>query len=156
MFNWAASDCPDPVDHVRVDHVPQPSVEQYLALYNGVGESYLWTDRNRMEKQVLEALVQSPGIVIHQLIVDQRTAGFSELDARNPRDIEVAYFGLFPDFIGRGLGKYFLTWTLRYAWSLRPRRVWVHTCDLDHPAALPTYLKAGFEVFHTEQIDQPL
>ena len=52
-----------------------------------------------------------------------------------------------PDFIGQGLGKWFLQWTIDKAWSYSPQRIWLHTCTLDHPAALPMYKKAGFEVF---------
>ena len=65
-----------------------------------------------------------------------------------------AYFGLFPAFIGKGLGKYLLAWALDRAWSFNPRRVWVHTCDLDHPAALPNYLRAGFTVYDETVVEQ--
>jgi GNAT superfamily N-acetyltransferase len=77
-----------------------------------------------------------------------------ELDRRTPGEIELAYFGLFPQFIGNGLGKYLLAWALRQAWSYGPRRVWVHTCDLDHEAALPTYLNAGFTVYAEKMVEQ--
>ena len=73
-----------------------------------------------------------------------------ELDRRKEGDIEIVQFGLIRDFIGQGLGKYFLQWTIDKAWSYRPRRFWLHTCTLDHPAALPSYLKAGFEVYKEE------
>ena len=59
-------------------------------------------------------------------------------------EIELVQFGLVPEFIGQGLGKYFLNWTIDKAWSYDPRRFWLHTCTLDHKAALPNYLKAGF------------
>lgn len=52
-----------------------------------------------------------------------------------------------PEFIGQGLGKFFLRWAIERAWGYAPRRLWLHTCSLDHPAALPNYLKAGFAVF---------
>jgi GNAT superfamily N-acetyltransferase len=58
--------------------------------------------------------------------------------------VEIAYFGLLPDFIGRGWGKYLLTRAAGAAWSLNPTRIWLHTCTLDHPAALPNYIKRGF------------
>ena len=86
--------------------------------------------------------------------VDGQPAGYSELDRREPGQIELAYFGLFPQFIGQGLGKYFLGWTLDRAWSYGPDRVWLHTCDLDHPAALPNYQQAGFVVFDEQMIQQ--
>ena len=58
--------------------------------------------------------------------------------------MELASFGLVPAFIGQGLGSYFLAWAVNRAWQREPRRVWVHTCSLDHPAALPAYVRAGF------------
>jgi len=102
----------------------------------------------------LRAIIQDDRVEISVLAVDGQTAGYSELDRRQANEIELTYFGLFPGFVGKGLGTYFLDWTLRKAWSFQPRRVWIHTCDLDHPAALPTYLKAGFTVYDEKIIDQ--
>ena len=56
------------------------------------------------------------------------------------------------DFIGHGLGTYFLQWTIDMAWSYQPRRLWLHTCTLDHPRALPNYVKAGFQLYKEELI----
>ncbi|PYO77587.1 MAG: GNAT family N-acetyltransferase [Gemmatimonadetes bacterium] len=78
-------------------------------------------------------------------------AGWYEL-RRVPEDrsVEIAYFGLFPDAIGQGLGKHILSCAVRDAWALEPARVWLHTCTLDHPAALPNYQKRGFAPYKTE------
>jgi GNAT superfamily N-acetyltransferase len=76
------------------------------------------------------------------------------LDRRNKDDIELVQFGLMPEFIGQGLGRYFLQWTIDKAWSYGPRRFWLHTCTKDHPAALPNYLKAGFTSYKEEVKDQ--
>lgn len=59
-------------------------------------------------------------------------------------------FGLVPEFLGQGLGKYFLQWTIDEAWSYHPKRFWLHTCTLDHPTALPNYLKAGLVAYKEE------
>jgi GNAT superfamily N-acetyltransferase len=74
-------------------------------------------------------------------------AGLAELDRRDPPDIELAYFGVLPEFISQGLGRFLLDWAIRHAWRQRPARFWVHTCDLDHPRALPLYQKAGFRIY---------
>jgi GNAT superfamily N-acetyltransferase len=102
----------------------------------------------------LLAAIQHPDVEIHLLTVNGHSAGYSELDGRVPGDIELAYFGLFPEFLGHGLGKFFLQWTVQHAWQRQPRRVWVHTCDLDHPAALPLYRSVGFEAYKQEVIEQ--
>lgn len=143
-----------PNGDVRVKRLVRPSVAEYRFLYNSVGRDYHWVDRNRMPDEELRRIVQDDRVEVHALQVDGQPAGYAELDGRVPREIELAYFGLFPQFIGRGLGKWLLAWAIDTAWSHGPDRVWVHTCDLDHPAALPTYLKAGFVVYDERVIEQ--
>jgi len=81
-------------------------------------------------------------------------AGYFELEMQAGGNVEIVYFGLLPQFIGRGLGGALLTATVERAWALGAHRVWVHTCSLDHPNALPGYQARGFRVFniaHTEE-----
>ena len=84
------------------------------------------------------------------LTVEGEPAGYFEL-RRNGTDIEIAYFGLLPAFTGRGLGAHLLTEAVEQAWAAGATRVWLHTSTLDHPAALPNYLKRGFTIFKTEE-----
>jgi GNAT superfamily N-acetyltransferase len=149
MIGWEGV-APDVPPDARLVHLPSPTALQYLQLYNGVGAAYQWNDRNVMDREELQSLLDDPRTLIHVLEIHGQAAGYSELDARDPHDIQLAYFGLFDPFVGRGLGRFFLDWTLAYAWSLNPKRVWVHTCDRDHPAALPNYLRAGFRVYAKE------
>ncbi|MGH9550391.1 MAG: GNAT family N-acetyltransferase, partial [Terriglobales bacterium] len=58
--------------------------------------------------------------------------------------------GLLPDFVGRGLGKYFLVEMLNFAWLHNPSRVWLHTDSDDHPNAIKTYKNAGFSIFRQQ------
>ena len=104
----------------------------------------------------LAAIIQNPLDEIHVLYVDGTPAGFGELDRRQPDEIEIKQFGLVPLYLGRGLGKWFLQELVDRAWNHKPRRVWLHTCTLDHAAALPNYQKIGFEVYKQEQIQQPI
>lgn len=143
-----------PCDGIEVTKVDTPSTEFYRHLYRSVGEQFHWVDRLVMPVDELQAIIQDDRVEIHVLTVDGETAGYSELDRRQEGEIELVYFGLFPQFVGQGLGKYFLDWTLQKVWAFEPRRAWVHTCDLDHPAALPTYLKAGFVIYDEKIIDQ--
>lgn len=144
-----------PRSEVEIHAMPRTSSHAYRFLYNSVGKDYLWVDRNRMSDEELQRLLDNDAVELYQLNVEERPAGFAELDCRQPGEIELAYFGLFPEAIGQGLGKYFLNWILHRAWSHAPRRVWVHTCDLDHPAALPNYLRAGLQVYDRKMIQQP-
>jgi GNAT superfamily N-acetyltransferase len=113
-------------------------------LYSEVGRAFRWTDRlSWTDEQVAEHLAdRRTGIWL--LSWQEVPAGYFELREHDDRSVEIAYFGLLPDFIGRGWGKYLLTRAAIAAWDLGPSRVWLHTCTLDHPAALPNYLKRGF------------
>jgi GNAT superfamily N-acetyltransferase len=70
--------------------------------------------------------------------------GFIELVCEGEY-VELLYFGLFPKFIGKGFGKYLLDWSIYQAWSYNPKWIQLNTCELDHPNALPTYRKLGFQ-----------
>lgn len=134
---------------VTVHRWLNPTADDYRRLYNGVGSDYDWYTRNQLPNSQLEAALAGPDIHLHELRVNDETAGYCELSARYPPDVELVYFGLYPNFIGKGLGKLFLDWTVQYAWMyLSPKRLWLHTCDRDHPAALPNYERAGFAVYH--------
>ena len=143
-----------PDGEIVCKRLEKPSVELYRELYARVGRQFHWVDRLIMPPEELEHILHDERVEIYLLKVDGETAGYSELDRRARGEIELAYFGLFADFIGRGLGRFFLDWAITRAWSYEPDRVWVHTCDLDHPAALPNYLKAGFVVYKEEMVRQ--
>ena len=88
--------------------------------------------------------------------------GYIEL-VRQAESVEIAFFGLLPQYIGMGLGGFLLSEAVRLAWELNPRRVWVHTCTLDHKYALNNYLARGLTIYdkkkQTEQVpddDDPI
>jgi GNAT superfamily N-acetyltransferase len=141
---------PPPRDNLAVIHAKKPTLSYYRYLYDAVGRAYHWITRRNLSDAELAALIHDPLMENHVLYVDGVPAGFAELDRRIEGEIELVQFGLTPEFIGQGLGKYFLQWTIDKAWSYKPRRFWLHTCTLDHPAALPNYLKAGFLVYKEE------
>lgn len=144
----------DLIGRVSIERLISPTAAQYRELYRGVGEDYHWVDRLLMPDEELLPIVQNGLVEIHVLRVDGRPAGYAELDRRQEGEIELAYFGLFPEFVGQGLGKYLLRMATELAWAHAPRRVWLHTCDLDHAAALGNYLKAGFKVYDVRVIQQ--
>jgi GNAT superfamily N-acetyltransferase len=139
-----------PRDDLAVIHPNKPTLSFYRYLYDTVGKPYHWLSRRKLTDAELAALVHDPKMENHVLYVGGVPAGFAELDRRSEGEIELVQFGLVPEFVGQGLGKYFLEWTVNKAWSYQPRRFWLHTCTLDHPAALPNYLKAGFVVYKEE------
>jgi len=145
-----------PRDGLSVLHIQKPTVLYYRALYDAVGQDFHWLSRRKLSDEALAAIIGDPRDELHVLHFDDKPAGFAELDCRQADEIELVQFGLLPAFIGQGLGKWFLQWTTDKAWSYQPRRLWLHTCTLDHAAALPNYLKAGFVQFKQETIRREL
>lgn len=144
-----------PREPVRCLRRLRVQVPEYLQWYSEVGRDYQWRDRLRMPSENLRRILEDPAVEIWAFLASDQHAGYVELDRRQPGEVEIAYFGLFPPFLGRGLGRYFLDWTVRQAWSYRPSRVWLHTCDRDHPAALPNYQRAGFSEYGREAKEEP-
>lgn len=147
---------PAPRDGLTVLHAQQPSVPYYRFLYDAVGKEYNWLSRRILSDDELASVIHDPLNEVHVLHVDGSPAGFAELDRHQADEVEVVQFGLMGDFIGQGLGMWFLQWTIDKVWSYGPRRLWLHTCTLDHPAAVPTYQKAGFVQFKEEKIRREL
>jgi len=145
-----------PAADVTVTRLERPSLVDYREMYRRVGERYCWTERLLMEDDRLTAILEDPRVEVWLVRVAGVAAGYAELDRRVDSEIEIAYFGLFPDFYGRHLGRYLLDWAMHRAWSYGIVRLWLHTCSLDHPRALPTYVAAGFRVYATraEQVQR--
>ncbi|MFT5326724.1 MAG: GNAT superfamily N-acetyltransferase [Planctomycetaceae bacterium] len=147
---------PSPRDGLTVLHAQQPSVPYYRFLYDAVGKDYNWLSRRKLCDEDLASVIHDPLNEVHVLHVDGSPAGFAELGRHHADEVELVQFGLMSEFIGQGLGTWFLQWTIDTVWSYRPRRFWLHTCTLDHPAAVPTYQKAGFVPIKEEKIHREL
>jgi len=136
---------PAPAGHYALLRLDHPTADYYRYLYNTVGEPWMWVDRRRLDDAALLAEISHEKVEIYVLYAGGVPAGYVELDRRPEPDINIAYFGLFPNFIGRGLGKYLLSWAVERAWSYGPQRLTVETCTLDHARALGEYQRAGFK-----------
>jgi GNAT superfamily N-acetyltransferase len=133
------------VRFVRRDPCP---VSHYRRLYHDVGHQWHWRDRLAWSDERLAAHLASANIV--ECVVGNDPAGFYELCRHEDGSVEIAYFGLVSAFIGRGYGGAMLTRAADDAWTAGAKRVWLHTCSLDSPRALPNYLARGFAQYHTE------
>lgn len=156
MLTHQERSVPAPRDGLVILHAKAPSVPYYRFLYNAVGKQYHWLSRRKLSDDELAAILGDPRNELHVLHVDGSPAGFAELDRRQLDEVELVQFGLAADFIGQGFGKWFLQWTIGKVWSYQPKRLWLHTCSLDHPAAVPLYKKAGFVQFKEEAIRREL
>ncbi|MDZ7268752.1 MAG: GNAT family N-acetyltransferase [candidate division KSB1 bacterium] len=150
MLAPPARPAPPPRPEATIMHAQHPTVSFYRYLYNTVGAAWNWIDRRKLSDAALAAIIQHPQVEVHVLYVAGVPAGYAELDFRRLPEVELAYFGLLPEFLGRGWGSYLLDASLRRAWQRQPVRVWLHTCTLDHPQALAFYQKAGFVPFRRE------
>jgi GNAT superfamily N-acetyltransferase len=131
-----------PLSLRRVD-VPQP--EHYRELFRLIGARWLWFSRLTLDDAHLAAIIQHPKVELYSVLdEDGREAGMLELDFREPHESELAFIGLVPELSGKGHGRWLLAEAVRLAWREGVDRVHVHTCSLDHPAALSAYRRAGF------------
>lgn len=140
----------------RVEQVHGCPVSFHRYLYREVGRNYHWRDRLTWTDDQVRNYLADPAVTLHVLYVQGSPAGYFELRMEPDGSVEIAYFGLLPEFIGRGLGKGLLSEAVRSAWARGARRVWLHTCTLDDPAALPNYLKRGFRPFKDERYQTTL
>lgn len=138
---------PRPAGKIAILRAEKPPVHFYRYLYDLVGRRWNWITRRHLSDAELAALLADPAIALFVLYVDGVPAGMAEIDATAPTSVEIQFFGLVPDFIGRGLSRYFLANAIDLAWSYNPQEVRIETSTLDHPAALSLYQKFGFAVF---------
>jgi GNAT superfamily N-acetyltransferase len=135
---------------VRIERVLGCPPSFYRYLYAEVGRDWRWTDRLGWTDDEIRAHLARPGVTIDVLYASGSPAGYFELARHDDGSCEIAYFGLLSEFIGRGLGKLLLERAIDAAWETGASRVWLHTCTLDGPAALPNYLARGFQPYKRE------
>ncbi|MCJ8239036.1 GNAT family N-acetyltransferase [Peteryoungia algae] len=133
-----------PSDGLMVEPWPSPATDAYRALYRRVGEDWLWVSRAVMDDDKLEAIIRDPAVEIYAMTRDGERLGLLELDFREPGECELAFFGLDQSLIGSGAGRIMMNAAIDKAWEKPITRFWVHTCHLDHPAALAFYQRSGF------------
>jgi GNAT superfamily N-acetyltransferase len=129
---------------VALERLTEADLDRYLALFAAVGEPWLWFGRRIIARTALAAILADADVEAYALTRDGVDIGLLELDARTAGEIELAYFGLIPEALGAGLGRWTMNRALDKAWAREPTRVHVHTCNFDHPQALDFYIRSGF------------
>ena len=125
----------------------EPDLASYRALYRRVGEDWLWFSRLFMADEKLAAILGHPRVEAYVLRDGGRDIGLLELDFRDEDQCELAFFGLVPEAVGKGAGRFLMNRAIELAWDKPIGRLWVHTCTFDHPAALQFYLRSGFRPY---------
>lgn len=131
---------PRPDSPLQLQRWGEIDPERYRALFRRVGARWLWYSRLAMNDT---ELLEKAGEVHEVLDQEGRSVGMVELDFRGGKCM-ILFLGLVPELAGQGHGSWLFAETLRLAWAPGVEQVRVHTCSLDHPAALPAYLRAGF------------
>jgi len=136
----------DAYELVRVG-ISSPDLNRFL--YATVGADWCWYERLSWSRARWRQWLDRSEVGTWVAWVRGAPAGYFELESQPGGSVEICYFGLLPDFIGRGLGGALLTDAANRAWESGARRVWLHTCTLDHPGALANYQARGFSLFRT-------
>ena len=142
---------PQPKGKLAILKAEKPTPHFYRYLYDTIGGEYFWVDRKKVGPDALAAIIQDPLNELYVLYTDGTPAGMAELDWRKPGRCNIAYFGLMPEAIGRGLGAFLLHHACLNAWSRDIQRLTINTCTLDHARALPLYQRMGFSVYAREE-----
>jgi len=139
---------PLPASPLRLTRWPEPTPDGYRALFRRVGTPWLWFSRLMLSDEALLAIIRDPAIAVFA-VVDRGGVeiGMLELDFRVAGACEIGFFGLVPELTGKGHGDWLMAQALALGWRKDVRRLWVHTCTLDHPGALAFYRRNGFTPF---------
>jgi len=142
-------------DDVRITKVeiPTPVINHFF--FVNVGRPWKWYSRLKWTLADWKALVEKETVTTWIGYIKGSPFGYIEL-VRQAESVEIAFFGLLPQYIGMGLGGFLLSEAIRLAWELNPRRVWVHTCTLDHKYALNNYLARGMAIYKQEKKTEQL
>ena len=146
---------------LEVRELKEPNWKFNREMYFKVGENWKWIDKRPWTDEQWKEYAANPNLRTFAGYFSREVAGYfellrnsgsddrSELTGQNEDNIEIAYFGLLPEFIGRGFGGGLLTSAIEtaWAWTPTPSRVWVHTCNRDHPSALANYQARGFKIY---------
>ena len=138
---------PPPDSSLQLVRMARREPDAYRALFRKIGAPWLWFSRLAMSDEKLSAIISGPLVELYEVVAVEAVVGMLELDFRIAGECELAFVGLVPSLTGEGHGKWLLGQALRLAWRDGVSRVHVHTCTLDHPAALAAYRNAGFKPY---------
>lgn len=127
-----------------------PTPQEYRALFNRVGTDWLWYGRLKLSDEALAATLDDPKVHTFTLTRDGIDSALMELDFRQDRHCELAYFGLAASLIGTGAGRYLMNEATTRAWAPGVSRFHVHTCSNDSAQALEFYRRSGFTAYKRE------
>jgi ribosomal protein S18 acetylase RimI-like enzyme len=145
------SEIKKPGDNYSLNQVLSNDFQLNKFFYKQIGKNYQWVDRLVWTDKNWIEYVSSPNLFTFVLKNNEEIAGFFELIYHKDKlETEIAYFGLLKEYFGKKLGGYMLSEAIKKSFSFNVKRVWVHTCSLDHKNAIKNYLSRGMKIYSTE------
>ena len=140
--------------NLTIQKVTPPNIELNKFFYKNVGKNCRWIDRLSWDNLKWTSYLENENVQTYVLKVHEDLAGYFEvIEDRSINSSEIAYFGLLDDYIGKKMGGFLLSEAIKICFNLNSKRVWVHTCTLDHKHALKNYLSRGMKIFKEETIN---
>ena len=142
-----------PTENYSVDLVNPRDFQLNKFFYKNIGKNHHWVDRLVWTEKQWINYVSDKNVKTYVLKNEKDLAGYFELILHKEKDeVEIAYLGLLKEFQNKKLGSYLLSAAIKNSFLNNPKRVWVHTCSLDHKNALSNYVARGMKIFKTETI----
>ena len=138
-------------DGVSFTSMSAPTPGWYRDLFTRVGgHEWMWFSRLKMTDEALSGILDDPKVDVYALVVNGHAEGLLELDFRQEGACELAFLGVTETLIGTGAGRFLMNEAITRAWAQPIERFHVHTCTMDHPAALAFYIRSGFTPFRQQ------
>ena len=148
------SEIAKPSDIYQISLVNPPDFQLNKFFYKQIGQKYRWIDRLIWNEKKWIEYVNNSDVKTFILKEKNNLAGyFEQIFHKKKLDCEIAYFGILEDYFGNKLGGYLLSEAIKKSFRFGAKRVWVHTCSMDHKYALKNYLSRGMKIFKTEVLN---
>ena len=142
-----------PNENVILEKVDPPDFQLNKFFYKEIGKNHRWTDRLSWNDKSWINYINNSSVVTYVLKNKEDLVGYFEQNFNNEKlECEIAYFGILEEYFGKKLGGYLLSEAIKKSFEKNSKRVWVHTCSLDHKHALSNYISRGMKIFQTDTI----
>ena len=143
-----------PFNNLYLEKVNPPDFQLNKFFYKEIGKKHSWTDRLVWNDKKWIDYLENSSVNTYILKRNNELIGFFEqIFDKDKLDCEIAYFGILEEYIGKKLGGYLLSEAIKISFNIGSKRIWVHTCSLDHKNALQNYLSRGMKVFKSETLN---
>ena len=143
-----------PSDEFNIDLINPPNFQLNKFFYKNIGKNHKWIDRLVWSEEKWIKYLSNEKVKTYVLKYKNDLVGFFELIIhRDNLEVEIAYFGLLEEYQNKKLGSYLLSEAIKKSFEFNIKRIWLHTCSLDHKNALNNYISRGMKIFKTEKIN---